>query len=67
MKIFGYFLISLPLVMCVLFMTGIESAAGGITVNIGGGSVGDISIDGGIARSGSGGCGGGVEGNGIAK
>ncbi len=67
MKIFGYFLISLLLVVCVLFMTGIESAAGGITINIGGGGVGDISIDGGTARSGSSGCGGGVEGNGIAK
>lgn len=67
MKISGYFLILLPLVLCVVFMTGTESAAGGITINIGGGSVGDVSIDGGTARSGSSGCGGGVEGNGIAK
>lgn len=66
-KIFGYLLILLPLVVCVVFATGFESSAGGITINIGGGSVSDISIDGGTARSGSSGCGSGVEGNGIAK
>lgn len=56
-----------PLVICLIVLSAGETAAGGITINIGGGSVGDISIDGGTARSGSGGCGGGVEGNGIAK
>jgi len=67
MKIFRHFITLLPLVVCAVFIIGTESAAGGITINIGGGSVGDISIDGGTAHSGSGGCGGGVEGNGIAK
>ncbi len=67
MKIYGYVSVLLSVVIWMVFMTGIESSAGGITINIGGGSVSDISIDGGTARSGSSGCGGGVEGNGIAK
>jgi hypothetical protein len=55
------------LCLCLIILGGTQGIAGGITINIGGGSVGDISIDGGVARSGGSGCGGGVEGNGIAK
>jgi len=62
-----YMWLLFQLVVFVLILGGTQSVAGGITINIGGGSVGDISIDGGTARSGGSGCGGGVEGNGIAK
>jgi hypothetical protein len=48
-------------------LEGWQRVACGVTINIGGGNVADVSIDGGVARSGSSGCGGGVEGNGIAK
>ncbi|MFO7666619.1 MAG: head GIN domain-containing protein [Desulfobacterales bacterium] len=54
-------------VACIIILGGAQSIARGITINIGGGSVGDVSIDGGMVRSGGSGCGGGVEGNGIAK
>jgi len=62
-----YLWLLFQLFVCVIILGGRQSVAGGITINIGGGSVGDVSIDGGVARSGSSGCGGGVEGNGIAK
>jgi hypothetical protein len=55
------------LVLCFIMIGGAIDIASGVTINIGGGNVGNISIDGGIARSGSSGCGGGVEGNGVEK
>ncbi|MBU1182886.1 MAG: head GIN domain-containing protein [Pseudomonadota bacterium] len=55
------------LIVCVIIVGGTQSVAGGVTINIGGGGVGNVSIDGGVARSGGSGCGDGVEGNGIAK
>lgn len=55
------------LVLCVLILVGGQSVASGVTINISGGNAADVSIGGGVARSGSSGCGGGVEGNGIAK
>jgi hypothetical protein len=55
------------LFLCSIIIGGTIDIASGVTINIGGGNVGDISIDGGVTRSGSGGCGGGVEGNGISR
>lgn len=62
-----YLWLLFQLVVCVIIWGGRQSVAGGITINIGGGKVADVSIDGGVARSGTSGCGGGIEGNGIAK
>jgi len=55
------------MVVGIMIFGGGHSVAGVITINMGSGNVADVSIDGGVARSGSGGCGGGIEGNGIAK
>ena len=62
-----YLWLLFQLVVCVMILGGRQSVAGGITINVGGGNVADVSIDGGVARSGGSGCGGGIEGNGIAK
>lgn len=67
MKSSRYFLLILFIVFFVTMLSINKTTAGGISINMGDGSVGNISIDGGVARSGGSGCGNGVEGNGIDK
>lgn len=79
MKANNYYLLILVIILSVILLYANKSDASGISINLGNGRAGDISIDGGVANSGnisidgsvissaSGGCGSGIEGNGIDK
>ncbi|MFH2046649.1 MAG: head GIN domain-containing protein [Pseudomonadota bacterium] len=79
MKATHYYLIILFIILSVMLLSANKADASGISINLGDGSASDISIDGGVAQSGnisidggvvssgSGGCGSGIEGNGIDK